>query len=210
MNEKLDVEKRESFGKGAARKLRVTGRIPAVIYGHGKDPVHVSLPTHETTLIVRQSNAILDISVDGKKTMVLVKDIQRDPVRQIIEHIDLLEIKKGERITVDVPVHVTGEPYSGFIASLEAAHLTIDTEATHIPTHLEVPVDGFEGGTVITARQVELPDEVILVTPEDHVVVTVMAPAAEVAAENLEAEVGEAAEAEATSEAEAPAEESAE
>src|SRR5690606_1453081 len=101
-------------------------------------------PGHETTLIVRQPNAIIDIAVDGKKTMVLVKDIQRDPVRQVIEHIDLLEIKKGERITVDVPVQITGEPFSGFIASLEQGHVTIQAEAMHIPTHLEVPVDGFE------------------------------------------------------------------
>ncbi|MDO9590278.1 MAG: 50S ribosomal protein L25, partial [Microcella sp.] len=103
---KLSAEARESFGKGAARKLRAVGKIPAVIYGHGTDPQHVTLPGHETALLLRKTNVVVTLDIAGDKQLVLVKDVQKDPVRQIIEHVDLIVVRKGEKVIVDVPVHV--------------------------------------------------------------------------------------------------------
>ena len=106
---KVHAELRDSFGKGFARRLRAAGKIPAVIYGHGTDPVHVALPGHQVSLIVRHANAVLELDVEGKQLLTLVKDVQKDPVHQIIEHIDLLVVKKGEKIQVQVPVVVVDE-----------------------------------------------------------------------------------------------------
>src|SRR5690606_36126723 len=109
----LVAELRENFGKGFARRLRAAGRVPAVIYGHGTEPQHVSLPAHEVSLILRKANQILDLDIAGKNLLALVKDVQKDPVRQIIEHLDLVIVKKGEKVQVEVPVHVSGESFSG-------------------------------------------------------------------------------------------------
>ena len=107
-NNKISADARNSFGKGAARKLRVLGKIPAVIYGHGTEPQHVTLPGHEVGLILRKSNQVLELDIQGKTQLALVKDVQKDPVRQIIEHLDLIVIRKGEKVQVEVAVHVTG------------------------------------------------------------------------------------------------------
>src|SRR5690606_21714145 len=131
----LAAEIRTEFGKGFARRLRAAGKIPAVVYGHGTEPVHVALPGHETALIVRRANALIELDIDGRNQLVLVKDVQRDPVRQVVEHIDLIVVKRGEKMTVDVPVVVVGEPFSGTIANLDLATLTIEAEATNIPEH---------------------------------------------------------------------------
>lgn len=111
----LTADVRTEFGKGFARRLRAAGKIPAVIYGHGTEPVHVALPGHETALIVRHANALIEVTIGDTKELVLVKDVQKDPVRQLIEHIDLIVVKKGEKITVDVPIVVTGESFPGTI-----------------------------------------------------------------------------------------------
>ena len=117
---KVVADQRETFGKGAARKIRAVGKIPAVLYGHGTDPQHVTLPAHQVGLLIRKANAVLDLQIDGKSQLALVKDVQKDPVRQIIEHIDLIVIKRGEKVQVEVPVHVEGEPFAGTIADLDA------------------------------------------------------------------------------------------
>src|SRR5829696_3408410 len=130
---KVHAEVRENFGKGFARRLRAAGKIPAVIYGHGTDPVHVALPGHETALIIRKTNQVLDLQIEGKSQLALVKDVQKDPVHQIIEHLDLIVIRVGEKVQVEVPVHLHGEPYPGTIADLDAKTLSLETEATHIP-----------------------------------------------------------------------------
>src|SRR5689334_12797631 len=105
----LVAEPRDQFGKGAARKIRATGKIPAVIYGHGTDPQHVTLPGHEVTLLLRKANQVLELDIAGKEQLALVKDVQKDPVRQIIEHIDLIVVRKGEKVTVDVAIHLEGD-----------------------------------------------------------------------------------------------------
>ena len=191
----LAAEIRTEFGKGFARRLRAAGKIPAVVYGHGTEPVHVALPGHETALIVRRANALIELDIDGRNELVLVKDVQRDPVRQVVEHIDLIVVKRGEKMTVDVPVVVVGEPFSGTIANLDLATLTIEAEATNIPEHIEVDVEDLEDGTHITAADVKLPAGTSLATDPETLVVAISVPA--VAAADEEPAEGEAAEAEA-------------
>lgn len=191
----LAAEIRTEFGKGFARRLRAAGKIPAVVYGHGTEPVHVALPGHETALIVRRANALIELDIDGRNQLVLVKDVQRDPVRQVVEHIDLIVVKRGEKMTVDVPVVVVGEPFSGTIANLDLATLTIEAEATNIPEHIEVDVEDLEDGTHITAADVKLPAGTSLATDPETLVVAISVPAVAAADEEPaegEAEAGEA------------------
>ncbi|WP_024356876.1 50S ribosomal protein L25/general stress protein Ctc [Leucobacter chironomi] len=178
MSEKnqLVANVRDNFGKGAARKLRAAGQTPAVVYGHGTDPVHVSVETHPLSLIVRHANAIIELDIDGRSELVLVKDVQKDPVRQIIEHIDLLVVKQGETVEVEVPVHVTGESFSGTNALQELNTLRLSVPATSIPENVEVSVEGLEEGTQILAGAIALPEGAALLDPEDQLVVHVVAP----------------------------------
>lgn len=162
---------RESFGKGAARKLRAAGHTPAVVYGHGTEPLHVSVETHPLSLIVRHANALIELEVDGKKQLVLVKDVQKNPVLQMIEHIDLVVIKKGETVEVEVPVHIEGTSFSGTNALQELNTLRLSVPATNIPENIVVSVEGLEEGTQILAGQIELAsDETLLDDPEALVI----------------------------------------
>jgi large subunit ribosomal protein L25 len=174
----LVAEERTSFGKGAARKIRAVGKIPAVIYGHGTDPQHVTLPGHEVSLILRKANQVLELDISGKTQLALVKDVQKDPVHQIIEHLDLVVIRAGEKVTVDVPVHVEGEPFSGTIYNLDASTLSLESEATHIPERLVVNIEGFEAGTHVLAKDVKLPSGSSLISDPETLVVSVSVPAA--------------------------------
>ena len=173
---KIAAEVRTSFGKGAARKLRVIGKIPAVVYGHGTDPQHLALPGHEVALLLRKANAVLELDIEGTSQLALVKDVQKDPVRQIIEHIDLVVIRKGEKVTVDVPVHVEGESFAGTIANLDATTVSIEAEATHIPERITVDIEGAEEGTQIFAKDLVLPTGSTLVSEPDTLVVNVTVP----------------------------------
>ncbi len=203
---KVPAELRENFGKGFARRLRAEGKIPAVVYGHGTDPVHLALPGHQVALIVRRANAVLELDIEGASQLALVKDVQKDPVRQLIEHIDLIVVKRGEKISVDVPVVVVGEPFSGTIANLDATTVTLEVEAMHIPEHVEVDVEGLEDGTHITAADLTLPRGATLVTEGETLVVAISVPAATIAAvDEIEAADDEAA-AEQSDEAEAESE----
>jgi large subunit ribosomal protein L25 len=187
---KVIAELRTNFGKGFARRLRAAGQIPAVIYGHGTEPVHVALPGHQVSLIIRKANALLDLSVDGKDQLTLVKDVQKDPVRQIIEHIDLLVVKKGEKIAVDVPVMLVGESAPGTLANLDAVTIALEVEATHIPESVEVSVEGLEDGTHITAADLTLPKGATLTADPETLIVAVAIPAVE-ATDEPEAEATE-------------------
>ncbi|AUG29228.1 50S ribosomal protein L25/general stress protein Ctc [Microbacterium hominis] len=186
---KVIAELRENFGKGFARRLRAAGQIPAVIYGHGTDPVHVALPGHQVALLIRRANAVLELDVNGTQQLTLVKDVQKDPVHQIIEHIDLLVVKKGEKVQVDVPVVVLGEPFAGTIVNLDNATVSLEVEATHIPENVEVDVEGLEDGTHITAADLKLPAGASLVTEPETLIVAISVPAAT----NAEADEIEAA-----------------
>ncbi|WP_285027403.1 50S ribosomal protein L25/general stress protein Ctc [Plantibacter sp. ME-Dv--P-122b] len=197
---KVTAELRESFGKGAARKLRALGKIPAVLYGHGTEPVHVSLPGHQMLLILRKSNAVLELDIAGKGQLALVKDVQKDPVRQIIEHLDLIVVKKGEKVQVDIPVHVEGESAAGTILNQDATTVSLEVEATHIPERVTVSVEGLEEGAQILAGDLELPKGASLITEADVLIVAIAVPAAPV---DEETEAAEAAAEETAAEAEA-------
>jgi large subunit ribosomal protein L25 len=211
---KLTAEPRTSFGKGAARKIRATGKIPAVIYGHGTEPQHVTLPSHEVGLILRKANAVLDLDINGKSQLALVKDVQKDPVKQIIEHLDLVVIRKGEKVTVDIPVHLEGEAQPGTQVLQDANTLSIEAEATNIPERLIVSIEGLGEGTHITAGQIELPAGSTLISDPDVLVVGITgAQAADLGEGDEAAEAAAETEAgvdNAAAEAEAIAEESAE
>ena len=185
---KVHAELRENFGKGYARRLRAAGKIPAVIYGHGTEPQHVALPGHQVSLLVRRANAVLELDVAGKEQLTLVKDVQKDPVRQVIEHIDLLVVKKGEKIQVDVPIFVVGEPAAGTIANLDAVSVALEVEATHIPEHVELSVEGLEDGTHITAGDLKLPKGASLAADAELLIVAISVPASTLAAEEEIAE----------------------
>jgi large subunit ribosomal protein L25 len=171
---KLTAEARTSFGKGAARKIRATGKIPAVIYGHGTEPQHVTLPGHEVSLILRKANAVFDLDIDGKSQLALVKDVQKDPVKQIIEHLDLIIVRKGEKVTIDIPVHLEGEAAPGTTVNQDANTLSIEAEATNIPERLVISIEGLEEGTRITAADVELPAGSSLISDPELLVVGIV------------------------------------
>ncbi|WP_166850257.1 50S ribosomal protein L25/general stress protein Ctc [Isoptericola sp. BMS4] len=190
---KLAAEARTEFGKGAARRLRRENKIPAVLYGHGTDPVHITLPGHATMLAMRHSNALFSIELEGKTELAVAKDVQRTPVNSLIEHVDFLLVRRGEKIAVDVQVNVVGESAPGTIHWVEAQTLSVEAEATHLPESVEVSIEGLEVGAHVAAGQVELPNGVTLLTDPEASVVTIAEPRAEVAAEDEEAE-GEAEE----------------
>lgn len=185
----LVAELRTRFGKGAARQIRREHKIPAVIYGHGTQPVHVALPGHETMMALKTANALLAIQLDGKSQLVLAKDIQRDPIKPVIEHIDLVVVRRGEKVVVDVPVHLEGDAAAETVVTLESQTLQVSAEATHIPDHVVVSVDGLPAGTQVKASDVQLPQGSELVTDAETLVANVVAQISEGA---LEAELAEA------------------
>ncbi|MDF3043982.1 MAG: ribosomal protein L25/ral stress protein Ctc [Ornithinibacter sp.] len=186
---KLVAEARTQFGKGAARRIRRDHKIPAVMYGHGTAPVHITLPGHDTMLALKQSNALLTIVLDGDEQLALAKDIQRDPIKPVIEHVDLVIVRRGERVVVDVPVHVEGEAAPETIVTTDHTSLQLEVEATHIPDSISVSVDGAEAGTQVLAGQIQLPEGSTLVTDPEALVVNVTA---QVSEEALEAELADA------------------
>lgn len=195
---------RTEFGKGHARRLRAAGKVPAVVYGHGADTKHVELPGHEMALIVRKANALITLDIDGKNEMVLVKDVQKDPVRQVIEHIDLVIVRKGEKVEANVAIHIEGTSFSGTNVLVEHPTIHLSVEATRIPEFIAVNVDGLEAGTLIHAGEVPLPEGAELLGDPNALLVHIVVPRA--AVESTE----EAEEAAAEAEAPAAAEEGAE
>jgi len=189
------AELRTEFGKGAARRIRAAKKIPAVIYGHGTDPQHVTLPGHQVSLILRKANAVLQLSIEGTEQLTLVKDVQKDPVLQIIEHIDLIVVRRGEKVEVEVPIVLEGESYPGTIATQDTNTIAVEVEATHIPERFTVSIEGLEEGTLVHAKDVELPSGATLISDPELVVVGITIPAAVESEENEAAEgEGESAE----------------
>ncbi len=188
---KIKAEARTEFGKGAARRLRRANQIPAVLYGHGTEPVHVALPGHETMLAVKAANALFEIEIDGTPVLALAKDVQREPVKNIIEHIDLLIVNRGEKVSVEIPVTVVGESAPGTIHIVETQQLALEADATNLPQHVEISIEGLEAGVAITAGELTLPAGATLVTEPETVIVTVTVPT--VSAEDRAADEAEAA-----------------
>jgi large subunit ribosomal protein L25 len=196
----LVAQTRTEFGKGAARRIRRAHQIPAVMYGHGTEPVHITLPGHETMLALKAANALLSIEVNGTTQLALVKDVQRDAIKPVIDHVDLVVVRRGEKVTVDVQIHTTGEAAVETVVTVENQTVELEVEATHIPESLEVSVEGLTAGTQIHASDLVLPEGAVLATDPEILVVNVTGA---ISAEALEAELAEA-EAEAGIEHDAP------
>lgn len=189
---KLAAETRTQFGKGFARRARAAGKIPAVLYGHGAPPAHVLLPGHATMMAMKNPNSLLTVSIDeDKPVLAIARDVQRDPVMQIIEHVDLLLVRKGEKIIVDITVLLEGESFPGTIHVLEYGTLSVLAEAVNLPEHVVVSIDGLNDGDKITAGEVTLPEGSELATDADQLVVQITVPRQ--SAEDDEAEEAEAA-----------------
>ena len=190
---KIAAKVRSEFGKGAARRARRDGLVPAVIYGHGEKPIHIALPAREVGVALKTSNVLLDIDLGSQVELTLPKSVVRDPIKGTLEHIDLILVRRGERVVVSVPVHTFGKYDQDGI--LEHVHnsIEVEVEATSIPAHLELDMEGLVAGDSLFASNVKLPDGVTLVSDPKMVVVhlsvraaaeeVVVAPAAEGAAE---------------------------
>jgi large subunit ribosomal protein L25 len=203
----ITAEPRTEFGKGAARRTRRAGKVPGVLYGHGEAPRHISLPGHDLMRALRTPNVLLSLDVEGKAQLALPKDVQRDPIRGVLEHVDLLLVRRGEMVTVEVPVHVVGEVAPGGLLTHALTALAIEAEATQIPGSFEISVEGLEIGDGIKAGEIALPAGATLITdPDQGVVHVVTAPTAEQLEAEIEGAVPEAEEeaAEEVPEGEAP------
>jgi large subunit ribosomal protein L25 len=188
---KISAETRTQFGKGAARRIRRDDKVPAVIYGHGNEPVHLTLPGHDTMMALKHggTNALLYIDVEGKTYIALTKQVQADPIKGFLEHIDFVEVKKGEKVTVEIPIHVLGESKADAMTVTELNTVSVEAEATNIPEYIEVSVEDAEVGFHVLAKDLALPEGSLLLTDDDALVVNVVhAPTAE----EVEAELEEA------------------
>ena len=189
--EKITAETRTEFGKGAARRIRRDDKVPAVLYGHGSDPMHITLPGHDTMMALKHggSNALLYLDIEGTTHLALTKQIQADPIKGFLEHIDFVEVKKGEKVTVDIPIHVIGESKSDAMTVTELNNVSVEAEATNIPEYLEISVEDADAGFQVFAKDIELPSGSVLLTDEESLIVNVVhAPTAE----EVEAELEEA------------------
>lgn len=190
---KIVAEPRTRFGKGAARKIRRDHKVPAVMYGHGAAPIHITLPGHDAMMALKHANALLTIELEGEEHLALAKDVQRDAIKPIIEHVDLVIVKRGEKVVVEVAVHLEGEAGPDTLVTTDHNSLELEVEATNIPESIVVSIEGLPAGTQILAGQVELPAGAILVTDPEALVANVTAMAAEEEAEPAEGEDAAAA-----------------
>ncbi|MFF0294418.1 50S ribosomal protein L25/general stress protein Ctc [Kitasatospora sp. NPDC004615] len=194
---RIAAESRTEFGKGAARRARRAGFVPGVVYGHGHAPVHLNLPGHDLMMALKTPNALLVLPIDGKDEYVLPKAVQREAIKRSIEHVDLLLVKRGEKVTVEIPVHTEGElaPGGNLVEHVLNA-LPIEAEATHLPESVTVSIEGLEAGASITAGDIALPAGVALAVEADAVVLQVIgAQAPEATEEEAETEAVEGEEA---------------
>lgn len=195
---RLSAEPRTEFGKGGARRTRRAGKIPAVIYGHGAQPRHVSLPAREFTNAVRHGgvNVLLTLDLEGQEELAIPKAIQRHAIKGVFEHVDLLAVRRGEKVNIDVPIVASGDVAPGALLAQESPSVTVEAEATHLPSEIEVSVEGAEVGTQVTAGDLRLPSGVSLVTDPAHVLFVVQeSPTAAQLEEGVEAAAATPAEA---------------
>ncbi|MGI5247186.1 50S ribosomal protein L25/general stress protein Ctc [Dactylosporangium sp. CA-139066] len=194
---KISAEPRTEFGKGGARRTRRAGKVPAVLYGHGEKPRHIALPAREFAAAIRHGGMtqVFNIEIsDGSAALALAKAIQRDPIKDTFDHVDLLVVRRGEKVTVDIPVQLTGEAARDTLIMTESTTLSVLADATKLPEHLEASIEGLEAGNHVTAADVKLPAGVELAAdPALIIAVVTVAPSQAVEAEGGE----EAAEAEA-------------
>ncbi|GAA3601648.1 50S ribosomal protein L25/general stress protein Ctc [Nonomuraea rosea] len=204
---RIAAEPRTSFGKGAARKIRRADKVPAVLYGHGTDPKHLTLPGHEVLLALRTPNVLIRLAGEGVDELALPKGVQRDPIKGFVEHVDLILVRSGEKVTVEIPVTTVGDVNSEGLLDQQLVSIAVEAEATHIPTGVEVDVEGLVIGSVVTGADLKLPQGTTLIADPEVVVLHVIAKPTEEVSEETEAAEGETAEAAAEGEsAEASAE----
>ncbi len=197
---RIAAEPRSEFGKGPARRTRRAGKVPAVLYGHGTDPRHVSLPGHDMMLALKTPNVLIRVEgLPGGTALALPKAVQRDPLRGFLEHVDLLLVRRGEKVTVDVPIQLSGEIAPGGLLDQQLVQIPIEADATRIPQSIEVDIEGMELGVSVHAGDLTLPSGATLATDAEILVLHVIAAPT---AEQMEAEIGAPAEA---APAEAPA-----
>jgi large subunit ribosomal protein L25 len=185
---RIAAEPRTEFGKGPARRERRAGRVPAVVYGHGTDTRHITLPGHDVMMALKTANVLIRLDgLPGGNQLVLPKSVQRDPIRGFVEHVDLVMVRRGEKVTVEIPVQVTGEVYSGGLLDQQLVQISIEAEATHIPAAIEIDVEDMQVGTAVHAGDLKLPSgSSLAVDPEVLVLHVIAAPTAE----QMEAEIG--------------------
>lgn len=173
--EKITAETRTEFGKGAARRIRRDNKVPAVIYGHGGDPIHVTLPGHDTMMAIKHggANALLELSIEGKSQLALTKQVQVDPVRRTLEHIDFVAVVSGEKVTVDIPIHLAGAAVREALVVTENSTVEVEAEATHIPEFIEVDIEGALVGTQILAGDLKLPQGSTLLSDPELLIVNI-------------------------------------
>ena len=190
MAEKITAEKRTEFGKGAARRIRREHKIPAVVYGHGNDPIHLTLPGHDTMMALKHggANALLELDIDGESQLALTKQVQVDPIRRVLEHVDFVAVRRGEKVTVDVRIVLVGDAAPDTLVVAENT-VQVEAEATHIPEHVDVSIEGAAIGTQIHASDLQLPAGTTLLTDADALIVNVTQ---QQTAEQLEAELADA------------------
>jgi large subunit ribosomal protein L25 len=185
---RIVAEPRHEFGKGAARRVRREGRVPAVLYGHGTDARHVSLPGHDVLLALRTANVLIRVEgLPGGSELALPKAVQRDPIRGSVEHVDLILVRRGEKVTVDVPLNVTGEVHPDGLLDQQLVQIAVEAEATNIPTGIAIDVEGMEIGSSVHAGDLSMPDGATLAVDADLLVLHVIAAPT---AEQMEAGLG--------------------
>jgi len=195
---RIAAEPRTEFGKGPARRTRRDGRVPAIIYGHGTDTRHITLPGHELMMALKTPNVLIRLDgLPGGNQLALPKAVQRDPIKGAVQHVDLIMVRRGEKVTVEVPIQVTGEVFPGGLLDQQLIQIAVEAEATNIPQAFEVNVEGMEVGTAVQAGQLSLPPGVTLAVDPDTLVLHVLAA---ITAEQLEADLGETPSAEAAEE----------
>ncbi|MEW2547757.1 50S ribosomal protein L25/general stress protein Ctc [Streptomyces sp. NPDC047002] len=193
---KIASETRTEFGKGAARRIRRADKVPGVVYGHGAEPVHVTLPGHDLMMALKTANVLLSLDIEGRNELVIPKAVQRDPLKGFIEHVDLLAVKRGEKVTVEINILTEGELAPGQNLLEHVLNtLSVETEATHIPESVTVSVEGLATGDSVLAKDITLPSGTTLVTDEDAVVLQVLAAQAEEPTEESAEDAEESAEA---------------
>jgi large subunit ribosomal protein L25 len=189
---RIAAEPRTEFGKGAARRTRRAGKVPAVLYGHGTDPRHISLPGHDLMLALKTPNVLLRVEgLEGGSALALPRDVQRDPLKGFLEHVDLLLVRRGEKVTVEIPIQLVGAIAPGGMLDQQMVRISLEADATELPGAVEVEIEGMEIGAVVHARDLKLPAGATLAADEEMLILQVVAPTT---AEELEGAPAEAVE----------------
>jgi large subunit ribosomal protein L25 len=204
---RIEAEPRTEFGKGASRRTRRAGRVPAVMYGQGAENRHFTLPEHDLMIALKTPNVLIRLEGVGRATLALPKAVQRHAIKNEIEHVDLIEVRRGEKVTVEIPVRVSGDVFPGGLLNQQLVQIAVEAEATHLPDGVDVDVEGMEIGTTVHAGDIALPEGTTLVTDPEALVLHVLGAQAvdlgEAEGEGAEGEVVEGEGAEAPTEAEA-------